>query len=176
MQKNKGYVRIVTSLGNLNVEVRSVPLPDAAAGGLLMQPRREQLHCDLAPRTCDNFLRLCRRGYYRGTVFHRNVRGFIVQGGDPTGTGRDGESAFDGAPFGDEIRPRLVHDGRGVLSMANRGPNTNRSQFFFTYAPCPCVMLLLPPLPPPPATPDRAWRPTGSWIGSTPSLAASSVA
>ena len=79
---------------------------------------------------------LCERGYYTDTIFHRLVRGFIIQGGDPTGTGTGGESAF-GGQFRDEFDSRLLHDSRGVLSMANSGGNTNKSQFFITFAPSP---------------------------------------
>ncbi|KAK7088656.1 RING-type E3 ubiquitin-protein ligase PPIL2-like [Littorina saxatilis] len=108
--KKKGYVRMMTSKGPLNIE----------------------LHCDMVPKTCENFIKLCAKGYYHGTVFHRSIRNFIIQGGDPTGTGRGGESAW-GDAFKDELKPNLTHAGRGVLSMANSGPNTNKSQFFFTY-------------------------------------------
>merc|ERR1712060_67593 len=69
---------------------------------------------------------------YIGTNLHKNIRGFILQGGDPTGTGKGGESIY-GRPFDDEIRDELRHDKRGILSMANSGPNKNTSQFFITY-------------------------------------------
>lgn len=95
-----------------------------------------QLHCSKAPATCDNFLTLAQRGYYDGTVFHRLIPGFMVQGGDPTGTGTGGESAWGGT-FQDEIHPRLRHHGRGIVSMANSGPGTNGSQFFITFASAP---------------------------------------
>ncbi|KAJ0770024.1 putative peptidylprolyl isomerase [Helianthus annuus] len=80
-----------------------------------------------------NFLALCASGYYDGTIFHRNIKGFMIQGGDPTGTGKGGTSIW-GKKFNDEIRESLKHNARGVLSMANSGPNTNGSQFFITYA------------------------------------------
>lgn len=83
-------------------------------------------------RTSWNFIQLCKSDYYNGTKFHRLVPSFIVQGGDPTGTGRGGESAFK-SKFKDEFDTRLKHDGRGVVSMANSGANTNGSQFFFTF-------------------------------------------
>ncbi|CAI5535532.1 unnamed protein product [Closterium sp. Naga37s-1] len=89
-----------------------------------------------APKTCRNFLELSRRGYYNGTKFHRVIKDFMAQGGDPTGTGRGGESIY-GAKFEDEITRELKHTGAGVLSMANAGPNTNGSQFFLTLAPTP---------------------------------------
>jgi peptidyl-prolyl cis-trans isomerase-like protein 2 len=124
LRGKKAYVQLQTVVGNLNVE----------------------LHCDRAPQTCWNFLELCKRGYYDGTSFHRVVPGFCAQGGDPTGSGAGGESAFadkDGHcrcgfnEFPDEFDDRLVHDSRGTLSMANSGPNTNKSQFFFALKPCP---------------------------------------
>ena len=89
-----------------------------------------------APRTVENFTKLVARGYYDGTPVHRVIAGFMAQGGDPTGTGRGGESAW-GAPFADEISRDLHHTGAGVLSMANSGANTNKSQFFITFAPTP---------------------------------------
>ncbi len=89
------------------------------------------MHCDIAPRTCWSFLDLCKKDYYNGTVFHRLVPRFVLQGGDPTGTGAGGESAF-GKAFKDEFDTRILHSYRGVLSMANSGPNTNGSQFFIT--------------------------------------------
>ncbi|XP_045491534.1 RING-type E3 ubiquitin-protein ligase PPIL2 [Colias croceus] len=111
--KKKGYVRLVTNLGQLNFE----------------------LYCDVTPKTCDNFIKLCLNGYYNGTKFHRSIRNFMIQGGDPTGTGLGGESIWK-KPFEDEIKPNLHHTGRGVLSMANSGPNTNGSQFFITFRSC----------------------------------------
>ncbi|KAK7572091.1 hypothetical protein V9T40_014563 [Parthenolecanium corni] len=111
--KKKGYVRLMTNFGLLNL----------------------QLHCDLVPKTCENFMKLCQNGYYNGTIFHRSVRNFMIQGGDPTGKGTGGESIWK-KPFEDEFKPNLTHSGRGVLSMANSGPNSNTSQFFITYRSC----------------------------------------
>ncbi|XP_022081149.1 peptidyl-prolyl cis-trans isomerase-like 1 [Acanthaster planci] len=88
-----------------------------------------------APKTCKNFVELSRRGYYNGIIFHRIVPNFVVQGGDPSGTGRGGASIY-GPTFPDEIHHELRHTGAGILSMANAGPNTNGSQFFITLAPC----------------------------------------
>jgi peptidyl-prolyl cis-trans isomerase-like 1 len=79
---------------------------------------------------------LAQRGYYNNVIFHRIIPNFMVQTGDPTGTGRAGSSIY-GEKFEDEISPSLKHTGAGVLSMANSGPNTNGSQFFITLAPTP---------------------------------------
>ncbi|EFX02425.1 peptidyl prolyl cis-trans isomerase [Grosmannia clavigera kw1407] len=98
-----------------------------------------ELYTDHAPRTCRNFATLAQRGYYDGTIFHRVIPDFMVQGGDPTGTGRGGESIY-GKTFADELAATsspLKHTGAGILSMANAGPNTNGSQFFLTLAPTP---------------------------------------
>lgn len=108
--KTKALVQIVTSLGNLNF----------------------MLHSDEVPKTCENFVRHCLSGYYDGTIFHRSIKHFMIQGGDPEGTGRGGQSIW-GVPFEDEFKPNLTHSGRGILSMANSGKNTNKSQFFITY-------------------------------------------
>eukprot|EP01038_Epipyxis_sp_PR26KG_P010344 gene10344-13897_t len=89
-----------------------------------------------APKTCFNFAELVKIGYYNDVVFHRIIRDFMIQGGDPTGTGRGGESIF-GGKFEDELTKELKHTGAGILSMANSGPNTNGSQFFITLAPTP---------------------------------------
>jgi cyclophilin family peptidyl-prolyl cis-trans isomerase len=86
-----------------------------------------------APLTVENFVNLARGGFYDGTTFHRVIPGFMAQGGDPTGTGRGGP----GYQFRDEFNPNRRHDGPGVLSMANAGPNTNGSQFFITFGPTP---------------------------------------
>ena len=93
-----------------------------------------ELYWKHAPNTCRNFAELARRGYYNGTKFHRIIADFMIQGGDPTGTGRGGASIY-GESFADEIHPDLKHTGAGILSMANSGPNTNGSQFFITLAP-----------------------------------------
>ncbi len=87
------------------------------------------LYADKAPNTVNNFVALARDGFYDGVSFHRVIADFMVQSGDPTGSGRGGP----GYRFNDEFHPELVHDGPGVLSMANAGPNTNGSQFFITH-------------------------------------------
>lgn len=95
-----------------------------------------ELYWKHAPLTCRNFAELARRGYYNGNRFHRVIRNFLVQSGDPTGTGRGGASIYPQRHFDDEIHALLKHTGAGVVSMANSGrPNTNGSQFFITLAP-----------------------------------------
>mmetsp|Transcript_6871 Transcript_6871/g.10011 ORF Transcript_6871/g.10011 Transcript_6871/m.10011 type:complete len:188 (+) Transcript_6871:51-614(+) len=95
-----------------------------------------ELYYRHTPRTCYNIAALAHAGYYNGTIFHRIIKDFMIQGGDPTGTGRGGESVY-GGKFEDEITRNLKHVGAGVVSMANAGPNTNGSQFFITLKPTP---------------------------------------
>jgi peptidyl-prolyl cis-trans isomerase-like 1 len=95
-----------------------------------------ELYYKHVARTCYNVAALAHSGYYDHTIFHRVVRDFLIQGGDPTGTGRGGESIY-GGKFEDEITRNLKHTGAGVVSMANSGPNTNGSQFFMTVKPTP---------------------------------------
>jgi peptidylprolyl isomerase len=90
-----------------------------------------KLFPETAPKTCENFLGLIQNKYYDGQIFHRIIKKFMIQGGDPTGTGAGGESIW-GKSFGDECAPALKFDRPGLLAMANRGPNTNGSQFFIT--------------------------------------------
>jgi peptidylprolyl isomerase len=94
------------------------------------------LRPDIAPKACENFLTLCQKGYYNNVIFHRVIKGFMIQGGDPTGTGRGGESIWNKS-FEDEFFPTQKFDRKGLLAMANRGPNTNGSQFFITTAATP---------------------------------------
>jgi len=92
------FVELTTSLGTITLE----------------------LYYSHAPRTCENFVGLVSAGYYEGTIFHRIIRDFMIQGGDPTGTGRGGQSIW-GGKFEDEITSDLKHTGAGILSMANAG-------------------------------------------------------
>ncbi len=92
-----------------------------------------ELYPEHAPKTVNNFVFLAREGYYDGVVFHRVIGNFMIQGGDPTGTGRGGP----GYQFEDEVAGNPLKHERGVISMANAGPNTNGSQFFITHAPQP---------------------------------------
>ena len=103
----------------------------------IMKTTKGDIHITLqaadTPVTCASFLNLARRGYYDGVTFHRVIADFMVQGGDPTGTGRGGP----GYTFEDEPKRYLRHDKAGILSMANAGPGTNGSQFFITHGPTP---------------------------------------
>ena len=112
--KTTGYIRILTTHGPLSLEL----LPEHA------------------PKAVWNFIHLAKRGYYNNVVFHRNIRNFMLQGGDPTGTGRGGTSCW-GKNFEDEFEGPNSHNARGIVSMANKGKNTNSSQFFITYRQCP---------------------------------------
>merc|ERR1712228_355263 len=109
----KGYIRMVTNFGNLNF----------------------LLDCDYAPKTCYNFLTHSENGYYDDTIFHRNIMSFMIQGGDPEGTGHGGHCAWTtkSGKFEDEFHKLLKHNERGIISMANSGPNKNGSQFFILY-------------------------------------------
>lgn len=108
----KGYARVETNLGDLTIELQT----------------------ETAPKAVWNFVKLSQKGYYRDVKFHRNIKNFMIQGGDPTGTGRGGQSIW-GKNFQDEFDGPLTHNGRGIMSMANKGKNTNSSQFFITYKP-----------------------------------------
>jgi len=94
------------------------------------------LFADKTPKTVENFVGLVKKGYYNGLIFHRVIKSFMIQGGDSTGTGSGGESLWGGS-FADEIDPGLTFDKKGILAMANRGPDTNGSQFFITTVPTP---------------------------------------
>ena len=111
MAKKTIPIKIETSLGDIEAE----------------------LYADEAPKTVNNFVTLTKKGFYDGLVFHRVIPDFMIQTGDPEGTGRGGP----GYQFEDEFSPNLKHDRPGVLSMANAGPNTNGSQFFITEVPTP---------------------------------------
>ena len=90
-----------------------------------------RLFPDVAPKACENFTKLVEKGYYNGLIFHRVIKNFMIQGGDPTGTGAGGESIW-GKPFEDEVKSTVVFDKPGIVAMANAGPSTNGSQFFIT--------------------------------------------
>ncbi len=95
-----------------------------------------ELFPDIAPKAVENFITHVQNGYYNHNAFHRIIKNFMIQAGDPTETGRGGESIWH-KDFQDEFKPNVVFDKAGILAMANRGPNTNGSQFFITTAPTP---------------------------------------
>jgi cyclophilin family peptidyl-prolyl cis-trans isomerase len=92
-----------------------------------------EMFADVAPKTAGNFIELAKKGFYDGVIFHRVIDGFMIQGGDPTGTGRGGP----GYQIDDEFAPGLAHTHAGIFSMANAGPNSGGSQFFITLAATP---------------------------------------
>uniref|UniRef100_A0A1A8SIT3 Spliceosome-associated protein CWC27 homolog n=1 Tax=Nothobranchius rachovii TaxID=451742 RepID=A0A1A8SIT3_9TELE len=114
-----------------NIYIQEPP----TSGKVLMKTSAGEIDIELwskeTPKACRNFVQLCMEGYYDGTIFHRVVQDFIIQGGDPTGTGTGGESIY-GRPFKDEFHTRLRFLRRGLVAMANAGPHDNGSQFFFT--------------------------------------------
>lgn len=112
---------------NLSQADGPVAIMETTAGAMTIQ-----LFPDQAPKTVENFIKLAQDHYYDGVIFHRVIPDFMIQGGDPTGTGRGGESSF-GRPFEDEFSDDLFNF-NGALSMANAGPNTNGSQFFIVTA------------------------------------------
>jgi len=103
----------------------------------IMHTEKGDIHIELfaekTPKTVNNFVFLSQQGFYDGVIFHRVIKDFMTQGGDPTGTGRGGP----GYKFEDEFNPSLKHNMPGILSMANAGPRTNGSQFFITHVPTP---------------------------------------
>ncbi|KAJ7169768.1 cyclophilin-like domain-containing protein [Mycena filopes] len=116
--KRRAYVRVVTNLGGSSLNL--------------------ELFCEKAPKTCYNFLMLAKTGKYDNCLFHRLVPGFMIQTGDPTGTGAGGASYWE-TPFRDEhdLKGAARHDSRGTLAMANKGPGTNGSQWYLTFKPTP---------------------------------------
>jgi cyclophilin family peptidyl-prolyl cis-trans isomerase len=119
---------------------KEAPMPKEGNDVAVMETSMGTIEIELfsqeTPKTVENFIGLAEKGKYDGVIFHRVIDGFMIQGGDPTGTGRGGESIYGGT-FEDEFVPALKHTGPGILSMANRGPNTNTSQFFITLAATP---------------------------------------
>jgi len=95
-----------------------------------------ELRPDYAPLAVENFVTHIKEGYYDGLIFHRIIKDFMIQGGDPTGTGRGGKSIWN-KPFKDEFAKNVTFNRSGILAMANAGPGTNGSQFFITTAPTP---------------------------------------
>ena len=127
----------------LTIVVVMLPLFSAITWGKSKRPIAEfntnmgnfkiELYSDLAPKTVENFITLAKNNFYDGVIFHRVIDNFMIQGGDPTGTGHGGP----GYSIDDEFGEGLKHDSAGILSMANAGPNTGGSQFFITLVPTP---------------------------------------
>ncbi|WP_198306216.1 peptidylprolyl isomerase [Arcobacter vandammei] len=114
---------------NENIEKNPIALFDTNMGSFKIE-----LKPKMAPKAVENFIALSKKGYYNGLIFHRVIKNFMIQGGDPTGTGAGGESIW-GTTFEDEFSPNAVFDKPFILAMANKGKNTNGSQFFITTAP-----------------------------------------
>lgn len=106
--------------------------PATAVFSTTMGDFEVKLATDYAPKTSENFIKLAQKGFYNGLIFHRVIDNFMIQGGDPNGNGTGGP----GYEIKDEFSSKLLHDGPGVISMANRGPNTGGSQFFITLREC----------------------------------------
>jgi peptidylprolyl isomerase len=113
----------------LFLEANPIAILETSKGNIKIE-----LRTDLAPKTVENFVTHSKNGYYNGLIFHRVIKDFMIQGGDPTGTGAGGVSIW-GGKFKDEFAPNAVFDKAGILAMANAGPNTNGSQFFITTVP-----------------------------------------
>jgi cyclophilin family peptidyl-prolyl cis-trans isomerase len=131
---HEGEINVQEKPGSVITDEAGIPLPTATGKrtrvrlDTSMGPIEVILYDDLAPKTAKNFLDLTNKGFYKNMIFHRVVRGFVIQTGDPTGTGSGGP----GYKFDNEISPSLSHNRLGVLAMANSGPNTNGSQFYIT--------------------------------------------
>jgi peptidylprolyl isomerase len=104
----------------------NVVILQTSQGDISIKPMSET-----APKACENFIGLVKKGYYDGIIFHRVIKGFMIQGGDPTGTGRGGSSLWS-RPFEDEVDEEITFDRKGLIAMANAGPDSNGSQFFIT--------------------------------------------
>ncbi len=128
--KNKKGKEIMTDTTGIN-DTTKVAVMKTNMGTIEIELFEKQ-----APKTVENFEGLSEKGYYDSVIFHRVIDGFMIQGGDPTGTGRGGKSVW-GGKFEDEFSPSLKFDEPGILAMANAGPNTNGSQFFITLAATP---------------------------------------
>ena len=127
------FVTLVQSFGFCVIARAAEAVRPSALFETSMGDFKVELYYDLAPKTCRSFMDLAQRDFFDGIIFHRVIADFMIQGGDPTGTGRGGP----GYMIPDEFGPGLAHDSEGILSMANAGPDTGGSQFFITLAPTP---------------------------------------
>ncbi len=139
----KNETKKVTISANSNFEAQVKKIMDIGSSEMLiaviktnMGTMELELYPHKTPKTVENFVGLALKGYYNGVTFHRVIDNFMIQGGDPTGTGMGGQSIW-GGKFQDEFRQDLRFDSPGILAMANAGPNTNGSQFFITLVPTP---------------------------------------
>lgn len=129
---NAEGVTLHTTLGDITIALFKDQTPKVSPNVIAPRPSQQLT----TSQTCENFATLAATGKYDNVIFHRIIKGFMIQGGDPTGTGRGGASIW-GGKFKDEFVPSLRHDSKGTLSMANSGPGTNGSQFFITLGPTP---------------------------------------
>ncbi len=125
----KGFSKTIKQEGNILADDKNVVVKFETTMGDF----KVMLFIEKAPITAGNFKTLIEEGFFNGIIFHRVIDGFMIQGGDPTGTGRGGSKKV----IPDEFGEGLKHDKKGILSMANAGPNTGSSQFFITLAPTP---------------------------------------
>ena len=127
------FILLFSAIISLNAATKSDPI-------VVMETTQGNIELTLkpayAPKTVENFVTHVKNGYYNGLVFHRIIKQFMIQGGDPTGSGRGGQSIW-GKAFKDEFAPNVTFDKAGILAMANSGPHTNGSQFFITTVPTP---------------------------------------
>ena len=126
-----GILMVTNVMAQEKTEVKNMVVLETTQGIIEIK-----LKDDIASKTCENFRGLIEKGYYDGTTFHRIIKDFMIQGGDPTASGSGGESIW-GKPFEDEVVESVGFDKKGLLAMANIGPNTNGSQFFITTKPTP---------------------------------------
>ena len=119
---------ITSGFGDNGIEKEKIVILETNQGTIEIK-----LMPEVAPKACANFIGLVKKSYYDGTIFHRVIKNFMIQGGDPTGTGRGGKSIW-GGPFEDEVTPSVKFDRPGLVAMANSGPDTNTSQFFIITA------------------------------------------
>ena len=139
MRQKLFYIAIFV-LGIMSIFIKPINLFAKGETMVVLQTNQGNIEIklfnDIAPKTVENFTGLIKKGYYDGLIFHRVIKSFMIQGGDPTGTGSGGASLW-GGKFEDEVTPNVKFDKAGILAMANAGPNTNGSQFFITTVPTP---------------------------------------
>ncbi len=139
MQKIFG-IFILLLITSFNIQALETPQMSNENPVIILETNQGEIEIvlkpSIAPKACENFLKLISNKYYDGLIFHRVIKDFMIQGGDPTGTGRGGDSVWN-RPFEDEFDASATFDRPGILAMANSGPNSNGSQFFITTAETP---------------------------------------